>query len=134
MINVREISNLNDSIPKEYSGKLRQCTNSDELMELLEEYRPLADRAYSIIKAFSPTDTVVFLAALKHDTEETPMVDAAHLEIAMPSMMIAITLQALRFKVPFGAMLNRLLELDRLEVVNGVLEWTEKSKRERKGI
>lgn len=111
MINPKDISNFRE-LDREYAKALKQVTTLKELKAVVEEYYPFAADAHGIVSEFSESDFEDYLEMRKEGAEHHWKVR----QIVMPGVLFLVSVRAAEFKVPWGAMYNRLLKLGKIRL------------------
>lgn len=122
------VSNV-DEIPLTYAKALENARTLDHLRTAVRLYGEVAIDAVAVVDQFDADDFVKWRGALQMERrgkfcgEKYPEADVRKfLPILMPELMFKITMVAEQFKVPWGLAYNRLKEVGRLKVRNGVAE------------
>jgi len=117
---LNDIGWLTDDVDKDYAKGLRRNKNLAELTEFLEAWEPLAADALAIVKEFDEHEAHRFIAAMKNDSEETPVTDPDHIVILFPDVLFGVSVNRVQLGVPWGAMFRRMEQLGIIVVEDGI--------------
>lgn len=112
-----------DEIPDQYAKALDKAKSRDELLQAVKLYGEVAIDAVEIVEKMDDGAFDDWQAALKKERRGTFMGEAAMERfgpLLMPETMFKVSMVADQFKVPWGLAYNRLVEVKRLVVKDGV--------------
>ena len=133
-VEIRSVGMLDD-FSREYSVALRDCSTLTQLRALVVEWRPFARDAYAVVwhggpdgGGINPAQFEEFRRGLAKESKGKYAGDEWNDKwsvVVMPEIMFRAAVVAVQFKAPWGVAFNRLKDVGRVVLEDGVYVWKE---------
>ena len=111
MINLNEISYVDCDVEKRYQKDIDKCDTLEKLKSIMKEWKPLALDAFELVNKMDNKKFNKFRKSLALERKGKYAEDEDAIIILLPNPMFKVSTVSMRFNVPFGCALHRLMDL-----------------------